>query len=175
MSNIQIWITGKKMQTMLLCTEESPTKTTKEMKTMHLCYKPQISPDWNKMIEEEKVTDAVGLEVDEVDRGDEAGERIVDMRKTSRKLDNLMEEQPLRHSKRIKEQGLGNMISTDKAEALKKKNLEGTKLNFKNSFAVLDNNEFLVRSSKMGVNTNGLDLECFNILKDLEKARKPAK
>jgi hypothetical protein len=90
------------------------------------------------MIEEEKVTDAVGLEVDEVDRGDEAGERIVDMRKTSRKLENLMEEQPLRHSKRIKEQGLGNMISTDKAEALKKKNLEGTKLNFKNSFTVLD-------------------------------------
>jgi hypothetical protein len=90
-------------------------------------------------------------------------------------LDNLTEEQPLRHSKRIKEQELGDMISTDKAEALKKKNLEGTKLNFKNSFAVLDNNEFLVRSSKMGVNTNGLDLECFNILKDLEKARKPAK
>lgn len=37
---------------------------------------------------------------------------------------------------------------SDKAEALKK-NLEGTKLNFKNSFLVLDNNELLVRSSKM--------------------------
>lgn len=80
-----------------------------------LVDKPQISLDWNKMIEGKKVTGAVGLEEDEVDRGDEAGERIADMRKTRRKLDSLTEEQPLRHSKRMKEQGLGNMISTYKA------------------------------------------------------------
>jgi hypothetical protein len=49
--------------------------------------------------------------------------------------------------------------------------LEGKHLNLKNSFAVLNNNELMVRSRKMGVKVGVEDLAKFDILKDLESAR----
>jgi hypothetical protein len=77
-----------------------------------------------------------------------------------------------RQSQRIKEQGMGGVNITEKAVvAAQKKNLEGNHLNLKNSFAVLSNNELVSRSRKMGVNVGEVDLEKFDILKDLEKAR----
>jgi hypothetical protein len=77
-----------------------------------------------------------------------------------------------RQSQRIKEQGLGGVNITEKAVfAAQKKNLEGNHLNLKNSFAVLSNNELVTRSRKMGVNVGEVDLEKFDILKDLERAR----
>jgi hypothetical protein len=77
-----------------------------------------------------------------------------------------------RQSQRIKEQGWDGVKMLDKATwATQKKNLEGNQLNLKNSFAVLDNNELVIRSKKMGIDTTNLDLEKFDVLKDLEKAR----
>jgi len=52
-----------------------------------------------------------------------------------------------------------------------KKNLEGTKLNSKNSFSVLSNLDLMLRSNKMGVDTKELALEQFDIIKDLEHVR----
>jgi hypothetical protein len=49
--------------------------------------------------------------------------------------------------------------------------LEGNHLNLKKSFAVLNNNELMVRSRKMGVKVGVDDLAKFDILKDLESAR----
>jgi hypothetical protein len=49
--------------------------------------------------------------------------------------------------------------------------LEGKHLNLKNSFAVLNNNELMARSRKMGVKVGVDDLTKFDILKDLESAR----
>jgi hypothetical protein len=49
--------------------------------------------------------------------------------------------------------------------------LEGNHLNLKNSFAVLNNNELMVRSRKMRVKVGVDDLAKFDILKDLESAR----
>jgi hypothetical protein len=77
-----------------------------------------------------------------------------------------------RQSQRIKEQGWDGVKMLDKATwATQKKNLEGNQLNLKNSFAVLDNNELVIRSKKMGIDITNLDLEKFDVLKDLEKAR----
>ena len=60
----------------------------------------------------------------------------------------------------------------DKAEALQaNKNLEGNSLKFKNSFAVLENDVLLDRTNKMGINSKKIDLEFFDIMKDLELAR----
>ena len=77
-----------------------------------------------------------------------------------------------RHSKRLEEQGLDNLNVADMAQALKaKQNLEGKSLNSKNSFAVLNNSEIVSVSSKMGVDTSSIDMNYFDILKDLEIAR----
>jgi hypothetical protein len=77
-----------------------------------------------------------------------------------------------RQSQRIKEEGWEGVKVLDKATwAMQKKNLEGNHLNLKNSFAVLDNDELVIRSKKMGIDTTNLDLENFDVLKDLEKAR----
>jgi len=124
----------------------------------------KISPEWAKNTEEETV-DEVGQTM-----GEEDMEIAVD---TSGPVVIAEEDVQLkRQSNRIKEQGTGYLKVADKAEALKsKKNLEGTSIHLKNSFAVLNNNELIVRSQKMGVNTNNLDLEHFDIMRDLEKAR----
>lgn len=77
-----------------------------------------------------------------------------------------------RQSERLKQQGLNHVKTTDKAEALTmKKNLEGNIPSSKNSFAVLSNNELMIRSHLMGVEVNGIELESFYILKDLEKGK----
>lgn len=82
------------------------------------------------------------------------------------------EEQAARkQSKRIKDQGLGDMNIADKAQALKKKhNLEGNPLKFVNSFAVLSKTELILRSCKMGLDMNNVELDHFDIMKDLEMA-----
>jgi hypothetical protein len=76
-----------------------------------------------------------------------------------------------RQSRRVKDQGLGAMKIADKAAPMaQKKNLEGNRLTFKNSFAV-SNNELMHRSKKMGVKINDEELQKFDLLKDLEVAR----
>jgi hypothetical protein len=57
----------------------------------------------------------------------------------------------------------------------KKKNLEGNNINLKNSFAFLDNLTLVNKFSKMGGNSKNVNLEHFDILKDLELARKDLK
>ncbi|RLN16949.1 hypothetical protein C2845_PM02G15090 [Panicum miliaceum] len=77
-----------------------------------------------------------------------------------------------RQSDRLKKQGLGNMKIANKAEALlEKKNVEGNYIPFKNSFAVLSNNELIIRAGKLEVETQNLTFEKIVLLKDLEKAR----
>jgi hypothetical protein len=64
----------------------------------------------------------------------------------------VSEQKEVRQSQRIKEQGLGAASIAEKATlGAQRKNLEGKHLNLKNSFAVLNNNELMVRSRKMGV------------------------
>lgn len=64
------------------------------------------------------------------------------------------------------------MKIAEKAQlAVAKKNIEGNHQNPKNSFAVLNNADLVVRSSKMGVDVSNVDMEQFDVLKDLEKAR----
>jgi hypothetical protein len=76
-----------------------------------------------------------------------------------------------RQSQRVKDQGLGAMKIADKATPMaQKKNPEGNRLTFKNSFAV-SNNELMHRSKKMGVKINDEELQKFDLLKDLEVAR----
>ena len=83
-----------------------------------------------------------------------------------------MKQNYMRQSERLKKQGLGDIKIADKAEAaMIKKNLEGTKLNSKNSFSVLSNLDLMLRSNKMGVDTKELALEQFDIIKDLEYVR----
>jgi hypothetical protein len=55
--------------------------------------------------------------------------------------------------------------------AAQKKNLEGNHTNFRNSFAVLNNSDLADRAGKMGVNTDNVVLEKFDILRELEHAR----
>jgi hypothetical protein len=77
-----------------------------------------------------------------------------------------------RQSQRIKEQGLEGIKIADKAALVaQKKNLEGNHLKLKNSFAVLSNNELIVRAGKMGVETSRIDMEKIELIKDLEAAR----
>jgi hypothetical protein len=77
-----------------------------------------------------------------------------------------------RQSQRIKEQGLEGVKMADKAALVaQKKNLEGNHLKLKNSFAVLSNNELIVRAGKMGVETSRIDMEKIELIKDLENAR----
>jgi hypothetical protein len=82
------------------------------------------------------------------------------------------EQRQLRQSKRVKEQGMQGITIAEKAEITKmKKNLECNSMNPKNSFAVLNNNDLVIRSRKMGVNIDNYDLEKFDLLKELETAR----
>jgi hypothetical protein len=57
----------------------------------------------------------------------------------------------------------------------RKKNLEGNNLNLKTSFAVLDSLTLVNKFSKMGGNSNNVNLEHFDHLKDLELARNDLK
>lgn len=65
-----------------------------------------------------------------------------------------------------------HMTIAEKAEELtRKRNLEGTNLYSKNSFAVLSDEEIIDKTSKMGVNWDVNDMEVINVIKDLEIAR----
>jgi hypothetical protein len=78
----------------------------------------------------------------------------------------------VRKSERILKQGLGGIKIADKADiAIKKKNLEGNKINLKNSFAALDSLVLASKFSKMGGSTKTSNLENFDLLKELEIAR----
>jgi hypothetical protein len=84
----------------------------------------------------------------------------------------LFEDTKVRKSERIMKQGLGGINIADKADiAIKKKNLEGNKINLKNSFAVLDSLVLSSKFSKMAGSTKTSNLENFDLLKELEIAR----
>jgi hypothetical protein len=77
-----------------------------------------------------------------------------------------------RQSEKLKQQGLTHVKAAEKAEALTMdKNLEGNNISSKNSFALLSNNELMIRPHLMGVEVYNSHLETFDVLKDLEKAR----
>jgi hypothetical protein len=83
-----------------------------------------------------------------------------------------IEHNQTRQSQRVKEQGLqGIKIAEKTVLAAQKKNLEGNHTNFKNSFAVLNNSDLADRAGKMGVNTNNVELEKIDILRESEHAR----
>jgi hypothetical protein len=64
------------------------------------------------------------------------------------------------------------MKIADKADMMaRNKNLEGNNPSYQNSFAVLDTLTLVNNFSKMGGNSNTVNLEHFDILKDLEMAR----
>jgi hypothetical protein len=136
-----------------------------------------LAAPWEGLEEESDREDLIDLETDTqenlVNEGDRQMETSVteDMEDIN-KENTTPEKITTRQSQRIKEQGLGAINITEKAVfAAQKKNLEGNHLNLKNSFAVLSNNELVTRSRKMGVNVGEADLEKFDILKDLERAR----
>jgi hypothetical protein len=137
----------------------------------------QVSPDWGQIeegFEEETNTEKGGDTHDEADDGVDV---LMEAKVTKEgvgqiKERSMTEGKEIRQSQRIKEQGLGAVSIAEKAAlAAQKKNLEGKHLNLKNSFAVLNNNELMSRSRKMGVKVGIDDLAKFDILKDLESAR----
>jgi hypothetical protein len=137
----------------------------------------QMSPCWESIEEEnEKEEEDMSLEKENlgVAIGMENSEVVNELGKTLNptNISSRDEQGWKRQSQRIKDQGWDGVKMLDKATwATQKKNLEGNQLNFKNSFAVLDNNELVIRSKKMGIDITNLDLEKFDVLKDLEKAR----
>jgi hypothetical protein len=132
---------------------------------------------WEGMEEESDREDLIYLETGtqenvENEKDEQMDPRISEDVEDTNKENAKPEKITTRQSQRIKEQGMGGVNITEKAVvAAQKKNLEGNHLNLKNSFAVLSNNELVSRSRKMGVNVGEVDLEKFDILKDLEKAR----
>jgi hypothetical protein len=136
----------------------------------------QVAP-WEGMEEGSDSEDLINLETGTQENLENEEEEQMDPRisedvEDSSKENADPEKITTRQSQRIKEQGLGGAKITEKAiVAAQKKNLEGNHLNLKNSFAVLSNNELVSRSRKMGVKVGEADLEKFDILKDLEKAR----
>ena len=88
----------------------------------------------------------------------------------------LEETQPIKvgqkQSDRLKTQGQDNRTIAEKAEdLLSKKNLEGNLLSSKNSFAVLENSDILIKAGKLGLDSEGLNYEKIDVLKELERAR----
>ena len=78
----------------------------------------------------------------------------------------------VRQSDRLKTQTSYGMKIADKASHLQEKNnLEGTHYDSQNSFAVLNNHELISRVSNMGINTDFMNSESFDLLRDLERAR----
>jgi hypothetical protein len=127
------------------------------------------SPNWN-VLEDEEMT--------ELDHQDALVEKP-GMEETATKGmfgeeggTNNKDEQAVRQSERIRNQGLGGAKIADKASMMaKKKNLEGNNIQLKNSFAVLDNLMLINKFGKMGGDISNAKLENFDLLKDLEVAR----
>ena len=77
-----------------------------------------------------------------------------------------------KQSDRLQQQGNFNKTIAEKAEAiLAMKNLEGNSLSSKNSFAILENNDIIIKAGKLGIDSQNLTYEKIEILKDLERAR----
>jgi hypothetical protein len=139
--------------------------------------KAQLSPDWEQLeegLEEETNIEKGNVTHNEAEDGaDTLGEAQGAQEGLAQSFERSVSEQKeVRQSQRIKEQGLGAVSIAEKATlAAQRKNLEGKHLNLKNSFAVLNNNELMARSRKMGVKVGVDDLTKFDILKDLESAR----
>jgi len=73
---------------------------------------------------------------------------------------------------RVRNQGNNNIKITEKAEVLlAKKNLEGNSFSSQNSFAVLDNNDIIIKAGKLGIDSQNLSYEKIDLLRELEKAR----
>ena len=69
-------------------------------------------------------------------------------------------------------QGNDNRKIAEKAEIhLTKKNLEGNSLSSKNSFAVLENSDIIIRAGKLGIDSTNLNYEKIDMLRELERAR----
>jgi len=88
----------------------------------------------------------------------------------------LRENQPFkngqRQSVRLRDQENDNRKIAEKAEVhLARKNLEGNSLSSKNSFAVLDNNDIIIKAGKLGIDSHNLSYEKIDMLRELEKAR----
>ena len=77
-----------------------------------------------------------------------------------------------KQSERLRNQGNNNIKITEKAEVLlAKKNLEGNSFSSQNSLAVLDNNDIIIKASKLGIDSQNLSYEKIDLLRELEKAR----
>jgi hypothetical protein len=139
--------------------------------------KAHLSPDWEQLeegLEEETNTEKGNVTQDEAEDGADTLEEAQGAQEGFAQSFEwpVSEQKEVRQSQRIKEQGLGAVNIAEKATlAAQRKNLEGKHLNLKNSFAVLNNNELMIRSRKMGVKVGVEDLAKFDILKDLESAR----
>lgn len=113
-----------------------------------------------QMIEEETELDKMSEE--EVNN-EEIREMEVNVQTTQ------IEENQARRSSRLMGQ---NMKIAEKAEELtRKRNLEGTNLNSKNSFAALSDNDVMDKVINMGVKPNVNNMKAVIVVKDLEIAR----
>jgi hypothetical protein len=127
------------------------------------------SPNWNDLMEEEN-TNPKAQPCDQEEEED--GETGQAKEQGEGRDEVIFEGLKVRKSERIMKQGLGGIKIADKADiAIKKKNLEGNKINLKNSFAVLDSLVLSSKFSKMGGSTKTSNLENFYLLKELEIAR----
>ena len=87
-------------------------------------------------------------------------------------VDQIIKENNTRQSERIKNQSQGGSKSTGKAaDVIKKGSVEGNFALSENSFAVFNNDDLMLKAQKMGIKTDNLSLQQFDILKDLELAR----
>ena len=87
-------------------------------------------------------------------------------------VDQIIKENNTRQSERIKNQSQGGSKSTGKAaDVIKKGSVEGNFSLSENSFAVFNNDDLMLKAQKMGIKTDNLSLQQFDILKDLELAR----
>jgi hypothetical protein len=157
--------------------EEKEEKTHEDKTTKDGSGDTQMSPCWedieekNDKEEEERSQEKENMCVDDKMETNDTALALDKILQPSNISSNTDQGQK-RQSQRIKEQGWEGVKVMDKATwATQKKNLKDKQLNFKNSFAVLDNNELVIRSKKMGIDTTNLDLENFDVLKDLEKSR----
>jgi hypothetical protein len=128
------------------------------------------SPNWN-VLEDEEMTDLEHQDAIVEEPGME--ETATKGRFGGEGGTNSKEDQAVRQSERIRNQGLGGARIADKASMMaKKKSLEGNNIQLKNSFAVLDNVLLINKFGKMGGDISNAKLENFDLLKDLKIARK---
>jgi hypothetical protein len=126
------------------------------------------SPNWNDLMEENTIPEAQPCDQEE----EEDGETGQAKEQVEGRDEVICEGLRVGKSERIMKQGLGGIKIADKAEiAIKKKNLEGNKINHKNSFAVLDSLVLSSKFSMMGGSTITSNLDNFDLLKELEIAR----